>query len=282
MEVRKELYIGGRWTAPSRAAISRSSTAAPKSRWAACPEAPPLRSKKQSPPPGRRFRLGPRARLPTGWRRCERIADGLAAREEQLADLMSREVGTPIATSRRVQVGLSVDVFRSIADILEEFPLEERIGTSLLIRQPAGVVAAITPWNYPLYQLAAKLAPALAAGCTTILKPAGAAPLAAFELAEIIDELGLAARHRQRRQWARTGDRRPARRASPGRHGQHHWVDPGRDQRRREGRSHGQAGHAGTRRQVRVRVVGRQRPRRRPAGCRAQLASSTTANLVRR
>jgi acyl-CoA reductase-like NAD-dependent aldehyde dehydrogenase len=86
---------------------------------------------------------------------------------------------------------LSVDVFRSIADILEEFPLEERIGTSVLIRQPAGVVAAITPWNYPLYQLAAKLAPALAAGCTTILKPAGAAPLAAFDLAEIIDELGL-------------------------------------------------------------------------------------------
>jgi acyl-CoA reductase-like NAD-dependent aldehyde dehydrogenase len=86
---------------------------------------------------------------------------------------------------------LSVDVFRSIADILEEFPLEERTGTSLLIRQPAGVVAAITPWNYPLYQLAAKLAPALAAGCTTILKPAGAAPLAAFDLAEIIDELGL-------------------------------------------------------------------------------------------
>ena len=86
---------------------------------------------------------------------------------------------------------MSVDVFRSIADILEEFPLEERIGTSLLIRQPAGVVAAITPWNYPLYQLAAKLAPALAAGCTTILKPAGAAPLAAFDLAEIIDDLGL-------------------------------------------------------------------------------------------
>ena len=119
------------------------------------------------------------------------IADGLEARSEQLAETMSREVGTPIATSRRVQVGLSVDVFRSVADILADFPMETRIGNSLLIRQPAGVVAAITPWNYPLYQLAAKLAPALAAGCTTILKPASAAPLAAFVLAEIIDELGL-------------------------------------------------------------------------------------------
>src|SRR5580692_3063441 len=119
------------------------------------------------------------------------LADGLEARTEQLAEAMSREVGTPIATSRRVQVGLAVDVFRSMADIACGFPLESRIGTSLLIRQPAGVVAAITPWNYPLYQLAAKLAPALAAGCTTILKPASAAPLAAFALAEIIDELGL-------------------------------------------------------------------------------------------
>ena len=84
-----------------------------------------------------------------------------------------------------------MDVFRSVADILADFPMETRIGNSLLIRQPAGVVAAITPWNYPLYQLAAKLAPALAAGCTTILKPASAAPLAAFVLAEVIDELGL-------------------------------------------------------------------------------------------
>jgi acyl-CoA reductase-like NAD-dependent aldehyde dehydrogenase len=78
-----------------------------------------------------------------------------------------------------------------MADIALDFPLETRIGTSLLVRQPAGVVAAITPWNYPLYQLAAKLAPALAAGCTIVLKPASAAPLAAFALAEVIDGLGL-------------------------------------------------------------------------------------------
>src|SRR5580692_13067118 len=121
------------------------------------------------------------------------LADGLEARVEELAEMMSREVGTPIASSRRVQVGLAVDVFRSMADIAGDFPLESRIGTSLLIRQPAGVVAAITPWNYPLYQLAAKLAPAMAAGCTIVLKPAGAAPLAAFVLAEVIDELGLPA-----------------------------------------------------------------------------------------
>src|ERR1700721_2828571 len=78
------------------------------------------------------------------------LADGLEARTEQLAELMSREVGTPIAISRRVQVGLAVDVFRSMADIALDFPLESRIGTSLLIRQPAGGGAAPTPWTHPL------------------------------------------------------------------------------------------------------------------------------------
>ncbi len=84
-------------------------------------------------------------------------------------------------------------MFRSIADAVDETPLQSTIGTSVLLRQPAGVVAAITPWNYPLYQLAAKLAPSLGAGCTTVLKPAGAAPLATFALAEVIESLDLPA-----------------------------------------------------------------------------------------
>src|SRR5207244_10397670 len=84
-----------------------------------------------------------------------RIADGLDQRAEELAVLMAREVGTPILTSRRVQVGLATDVFRSMADVLDGYPLETWVGHSMLVRQPAGVVGAITPWNYPLYQLAA-------------------------------------------------------------------------------------------------------------------------------
>ena len=191
MEVRKELYIGGRWTAPQSSgdiAVVDSRTEEPMG---SVPRGAAAEVEKAVTAARTAFPAWAASSVADRVATLRAIADGLAAREEQLADLMSREVGTPIATSRRVQVGLSVDVFRSIADILEEFPLEERIGTSLLIRQPAGVVAAITPWNYPLYQLAAKLAPALAAGCTTILKPAGAAPLAAFDLAEIIDELAL-------------------------------------------------------------------------------------------
>ncbi len=191
MEVRKELYIDGRWTAPRSSGDiavidSRTEEVMGSVPRGAAPEVEHAVAAARSA-----FPVWAATPVADRVAVLRAIADGLEAREDQLAELMSREVGTPIATSRRVQVGLSVDVFRSIADILEDFPLEEREGTSLLIRQPAGVVAAITPWNYPLYQLAAKLAPALGAGCATILKPAGAAPLAAFELGEIIDTLDL-------------------------------------------------------------------------------------------
>jgi aldehyde dehydrogenase (NAD+) len=191
MDVRKELYIGGRWVQPlADGAIdvidSRTEDvmgSVPRGGGADVERA--VAAARAAFPAWSRTPIAERAAA------VRALADGLAARTEQLAETMSREVGTPIAISRRVQVGLAVDVLRSMADLAEEFPLQTRVGTSLLIRQPAGVVAAITPWNYPLYQLAAKLGPALAAGCTTILKPAGAAPLAAFALAEVVDGLGL-------------------------------------------------------------------------------------------
>jgi acyl-CoA reductase-like NAD-dependent aldehyde dehydrogenase len=122
-----------------------------------------------------------------------RVADGIAARREELAELIAREVGTPIADSRRVQVDLPVAVLRTTADLAEAELADERIGTSVVLRNPVGVVAMITPWNYPLYQIAAKVAPALAAGCTCVVKPSTIAPLSAFTLAEIAHEAGLPA-----------------------------------------------------------------------------------------
>lgn len=119
------------------------------------------------------------------------LADGLQSREDELAEVMAREVGTPMAASRRVQVGLGIGVFRSMADALDELPMEQRIGNSVVLRVAAGVVGAITPWNYPLYQLAAKVAPALAAGCTSVVKPSSVAPLAAYVVAEVAHEAGL-------------------------------------------------------------------------------------------
>ncbi len=99
----------------------------------------------------------------------------------------------PLKLSRRIQAGLPVAVWESYVKLLGEYAFEERIGNSLVLREPVGVAACITPWNYPLHQAVAKVAPALAAGCTVVLKPSEVAPLSAFILAEIIHEAGLPA-----------------------------------------------------------------------------------------
>jgi aldehyde dehydrogenase (NAD+) len=98
-----------------------------------------------------------------------------------------------VRLSQIIQVGLPLTSFMSMSQVLQEVPFEEQIGNSKVLREPVGVVGAITPWNYPLHQIAAKVAPALAAGCTVVLKPSEVAPLNAFVLAEIIDEVGLPA-----------------------------------------------------------------------------------------
>ncbi|MEM9714856.1 MAG: aldehyde dehydrogenase family protein, partial [Actinomycetota bacterium] len=121
------------------------------------------------------------------------IAEGLAARGEEIADLISREVGMPKKLSQRIQAGLPAGSTASVVEIAKTFPWEEQIGNSLIVREPVGVVGAITPWNYPLHQIMAKVAPALVAGNTVVLKPSEVAPLNAFVLAEILDEVGLPA-----------------------------------------------------------------------------------------
>jgi aldehyde dehydrogenase (NAD+) len=123
----------------------------------------------------------------------QRITEGLQARMMDIANLVSQEVGMPINLSAMIQAGLPTMTFGSMAQIVDTFPFEEQVGNSLVVREPVGVVGAITPWNYPLHQIAAKVAPALAAGCTVVLKPSEVAPLNAFILAEIIDEVGLPA-----------------------------------------------------------------------------------------
>jgi acyl-CoA reductase-like NAD-dependent aldehyde dehydrogenase len=119
------------------------------------------------------------------------VSAALTARIASLADLITREVGMPRVLSELVQVGLPVNTFASMADVAAGFAWEQTIGNSLVVREPIGVVGAITPWNYPLHQIAAKVAPALAAGCTAVLKPSEVAPLNAFVLAEVFEEVGL-------------------------------------------------------------------------------------------
>jgi acyl-CoA reductase-like NAD-dependent aldehyde dehydrogenase len=121
------------------------------------------------------------------------VADALQARSEEIAELIAQEVGMPLKLSTIIQAGLPATTFASMPQLLAELPEDEQVGNSLILREPVGVVAAITPWNYPLHQIAAKVAPALAAGCTVVLKPSQVAPLNAALLADVIDEVGLPA-----------------------------------------------------------------------------------------
>ena len=121
------------------------------------------------------------------------LSDGIGARSEEIAELICGEVGMPMFLAQLIQAGLPRAVAGSYPAVAEEFEWEERIGNSLVIKEPIGVVGAITPWNYPLHQIVAKVAPALVAGCTVVLKPSEVAPLNAFLLADIVDEVGLPA-----------------------------------------------------------------------------------------
>ncbi len=122
---------------------------------------------------------------------CERIATGMRDRADELADIITRETGMPRKLCLAVQVLVPADAFDRAANHARTFEYEQEIGNSIVVHEPVGVVAAITPWNYPLIQIAAKMAPALASGCTMILKPAQVAPLDSVVLAEIVDEAGL-------------------------------------------------------------------------------------------
>ena len=122
-----------------------------------------------------------------------KVAEGLTAATDPLADLITHEVGMPRILSQIVQVGLPLNSFATAAQVANDFTWEQTVGNSLIVREPIGVVGCITPWNYPLHQIAAKVAPALAAGCTVVVKPSEVAPLNAFVLAEIMDEVGLPA-----------------------------------------------------------------------------------------
>ncbi|GIZ51449.1 aldehyde dehydrogenase family protein [Noviherbaspirillum aridicola] len=120
-----------------------------------------------------------------------KIHEGLKARSEELAQIIAGEVGMPLKLAAAIQVGSPVANFGYYARMVTGYEWEETTGNSRVVREPVGVVAAITPWNYPLHQIAAKVAPALAAGCTVVLKPSEVAPLNAFVLAEVIDAAGL-------------------------------------------------------------------------------------------
>ncbi|MBI2313246.1 MAG: aldehyde dehydrogenase family protein [Betaproteobacteria bacterium] len=121
----------------------------------------------------------------------DKLHAGLKARGDDIARVITAEVGMPFKLSQRIQAGSPIANMALYAKLAREYPFEEKIGNSLVVREPVGVVACITPWNYPLHQVVAKVAPALAAGNTVVLKPSEVAPFSAFILADVAHEAGL-------------------------------------------------------------------------------------------
>ncbi|MEA2682757.1 MAG: aldehyde dehydrogenase [Chloroflexota bacterium] len=190
---RDRFFIGGQWVEPHGSGRLEVINSATEAVLATIPEgtavdaeaavdaaAAAFESWSQTPPAERADYL-------------DAIKKGLAARGDELRDLIAAEVGMPVGLSPIYQLGSPPFVFGYYARLAREFKFEEEVGNSLLVREPVGVVACITPWNYPLHQISLKVAPALAAGCTVVLKPSEVAPLNAFILAEVIEEVGLPA-----------------------------------------------------------------------------------------
>jgi aldehyde dehydrogenase (NAD+) len=121
----------------------------------------------------------------------DKILAGIKSRAEDLAQAISQEMGAPISFARAAQVGTGIAHFATARHILSTYEFEETRGTTQIIKEPVGVCGMITPWNWPLNQLTCKVAPALATGCTMVLKPSEIAPISAMILAEIIHEAGV-------------------------------------------------------------------------------------------
>jgi len=123
----------------------------------------------------------------------EKICQRLEARSEELALTITREMGMPLHLSRGWQVAGPISGMRSYVSRAAHMDQVDEVNNSLITREAIGVCAFITPWNVPLHQLVGKVAPALAAGCTMVLKPSEISPLHAFIFAEVVDEVGLPA-----------------------------------------------------------------------------------------
>lgn len=193
MQVRDQLYINGRWAAPKGSKAIDVINASTEEVMGRIPEG--TADDVNAAVAAARAAFDAWAGTPVAERAAylQKIHEGLKARMEEIGKLIAGEVGMPLKLATMIQAGSPTATFGLYAKMLGNFVFEEKVGNSLVLREPVGVVAAITPWNYPLHQIAAKVAPALAAGCTVVLKPSEVAPLNAFVLAEIIHAAGLPA-----------------------------------------------------------------------------------------
>jgi acyl-CoA reductase-like NAD-dependent aldehyde dehydrogenase len=190
IQVRDKLYIGGEWADPSGDETIDVVNASTEEVMGRIPQSTPEDVERAVTAARKAFETWSTTTLVERADLMRAIAGALAARSDEIAATIAQELGMPIGLSKAIQAGLPTMTFTSMPQLLEEVVWEQEVGNSTVVREPVGVVGAITPWNYPLHQIAAKVAPALAVGCTVVLKPSEVTPLNAFMLAEIMDEVG--------------------------------------------------------------------------------------------
>ena len=191
MDVRDKIFIGGEWVPSKGSGTIEVVNSATEEVMGTIPNGSPEDVDAAARAAADAFYSWSTTSVDERAKTLTRISEGLAARTDEIAALIAREVGMPLTLSNMIQVGLPMMSFSNTAALLSEVDWEETIGNSLVVREPVGVVGAITPWNYPLHQIAAKVAAALGAGCTVVVKPSEVAPLNAFILMEILQEAEL-------------------------------------------------------------------------------------------
>ncbi|HEY9231778.1 MAG TPA: aldehyde dehydrogenase family protein, partial [Blastocatellia bacterium] len=193
MKVHHKLYINGQWVQPAGTGLLDVINSTTEEVMGRVPEGTPADADRAVAAARAAFDSWSQLAASRRAAYLQQIAERLQARQSEIAAIIASEVGMPLPLATAVQAGLPAVVCGSYAKLLSDYPFEEQIGNSLVVKEPVGVVGCITPWNYPLHQVVAKVAPAIAAGCTVVLKPSEVAPLTAFVLAEICDEVGLPA-----------------------------------------------------------------------------------------
>ncbi|HJQ67561.1 MAG TPA: aldehyde dehydrogenase family protein [Blastocatellia bacterium] len=193
MKVHDKLYINGQWVEPAGKGLLDVTNSTTEEVMARIPEGTAEDVDRAVAAARAAFDSWSQTSVNERARILQAVSGRLAARKDEIAGIIASEVGMPLPLATAVQAGLPAMVSGSFAKLLGEYSFEEQVGNSLIVKEPVGVVGCITPWNYPLHQVVAKVAPALAAGCTVVLKPSEVAPLTAFILAEIIDEAGVPA-----------------------------------------------------------------------------------------
>jgi acyl-CoA reductase-like NAD-dependent aldehyde dehydrogenase len=193
LQVRDRMFIGGEWVKPSGGESIEVVNATSEETMGTVPACSPEDADRAVAAAREAFESWSQTPREERAGYLAAIAEGLGGRAEEIAAVISQELGMPLKLSQIIQVGLPTSQFASTPRLMEEVAWEEEVGNSRVLREPVGVLGAITPWNYPLNQIAAKVAPALAAGCTVVLKPSEVTPLNAFLLAEVIEAAGLPA-----------------------------------------------------------------------------------------